>query len=55
MAATEVTETLHAAEKPWAQKGRTLRYSELFRDGVLDVTFGVGYFEGATRTPRRRA
>jgi hypothetical protein len=47
MTATEVTEALRAAEKPWAQKGRTLRYAELFRDGVLDVTFGVGYFEDA--------
>jgi hypothetical protein len=46
MTATEVTEALRAAEKPWAGKGRTLRYAELFRDGVLDVTFGVGYFEG---------
>ena len=46
MSATEVTEALRAAEKPWGGKGRTLRYAELFRDGVLDVTFGVGYFEG---------
>jgi hypothetical protein len=46
MSATELTEALRAAEKPWGGKGRTLRYAELFRDGVLDVTFGVGYFEG---------
>jgi hypothetical protein len=47
MTATEVTEALRAAETPWGGKGRALRYSELFRDGVLDVTFGVGYFESA--------
>jgi hypothetical protein len=28
--------------------GRTLRYAELFKDGVFDVTFGMGYKEGAT-------
>ncbi len=49
MTATEVTEALRAAEKPWGGKGRTLRYAELFRDGVLDVTFGVGYFESAVK------
>jgi hypothetical protein len=49
MTATEVTEALRAAEKPWAGKGRTLRYAELFRDGVLDVTFGVGYFESQVK------
>jgi hypothetical protein len=43
---TEVTEALRAAVEPWAGGGRSLRYSELFRDGVLDVTFGIGFIEG---------
>jgi hypothetical protein len=45
--ATEVTEALRAAETGWGGGGRSLRYSELFRDGVLDVTFGMGYLEGS--------
>ena len=44
--ATEVTESLRAAEEPWGGGGRSLRYAELFRDGVLDVTFGMGFLEG---------
>src|SRR5829696_391719 len=44
--ATEVTEALRAADAPWAGGGRSLRYAELFRDGVLDVTFGMGFLEG---------
>ena len=46
MPATEVHEKLKAAEKPNWAGGTQLNWSELFRDGVLDVTFGVGYFEG---------
>jgi hypothetical protein len=44
--ATETHERLRAAERPEGAGGTRLQYSELFRDGVLDVTFGVGYFEG---------
>jgi len=55
MTATEVTEALRAAEAPWGGGGRSLRYAELFRDGVLDVTFGVGYFEGADDAAETRA
>jgi hypothetical protein len=45
--ATEVTEALRAADAGWAGRGRSLRYAELFRDGVLDVTFGMGFLEGS--------
>ena len=44
--ATEVVESLRAAETGWGGGGRSLRYAELFRDGVLDVTFGMGFLEG---------
>ena len=44
--ATEVHEKLKAAKKPDDPGGTRLNYGELFKDGVLDVTFGVGYFEG---------
>jgi hypothetical protein len=44
--ATEAHEALRVAERPKGAGGTRLRYSELFSDGVLDVTFGVGYFEG---------
>ena len=46
MGATEVHEKLKAAKKPDDPGGTRLNYGELFKDGVLDVTFGVGYFEG---------
>jgi hypothetical protein len=45
MSATEVHERLRAAERPAAGGGRALRSAELFQDGVLDVTFGIGYLE----------
>ncbi len=47
MSATEVHERLRAAERPAAGGGRALRSAELFSDGVLDVTFGIGYIEAA--------
>ena len=46
MQATEVHEKLKVAQRPGWAGGTQLNWSELFRDGVLDVTFGVGYFEG---------
>src|SRR6476469_4901510 len=47
MAATEVHERLRAAERPAAGGGRARLSAELFSDGVLDVTFGIGYIEAA--------
>ncbi|MBK5221045.1 MAG: hypothetical protein JJE35_14890, partial [Thermoleophilia bacterium] len=38
--ATEAHEALRVAERPKGAGGTRLRYSELFSDGVLDVTFG---------------
>jgi hypothetical protein len=45
--AATVTARLTAATRPAGGSGRTLRYAELFRDGVFDVTFGMGYKEAA--------
>ena len=39
---------LQAAKRPTAGGGRQLRYGELFKDDVLDVTLGLGYLEGMT-------
>jgi hypothetical protein len=47
MSATEVHERLRAAERPAAGGGKALRSAELFSDGVLDVTFGIGFIEAA--------
>jgi hypothetical protein len=41
-----IIERLSAASRPAAGGGHSLRYAELFRDGVLDVTLGLGYLEG---------
>ena len=51
MSATEVHERLRVAERPAAGGGHALRSAELFTDGVLDVTFGIGFIENATRNP----
>jgi hypothetical protein len=45
--AATVTARLTAATRPSGGAGRTLRYAELFRDGVFDVTFGMGYKEAS--------
>ena len=38
---------LAAAERPQGRRGEhALRYGELFKDGVLDMTLGVGFDEG---------
>src|SRR5262249_49343752 len=42
----EIITRLQAAERPRAGSGHQLRYAELFKDGVLDVTYGFGYLEG---------
>jgi hypothetical protein len=50
MGAATVLTRLKAAQRgkaPAGGGGRTLRYAELFKDGVFDVTFGMGYKEGS--------
>jgi hypothetical protein len=42
----EILTRLQAAQRPAAGAGHQLRYAELFKDGVLDVTYGFGYLEG---------
>jgi hypothetical protein len=44
----ELLARLQAAKRPAAGSGRQLRYGELFKDDVLDVTLGLGYLEGMT-------
>jgi hypothetical protein len=39
---------LQGAKRPPSGSGRQLRYGELFKDDVLDVTLGLGYLEGMT-------
>lgn len=46
--AATTTSRLEGAARPGGGGGRTLRYAELFKDGVFDVTFGMGYKESAT-------
>ena len=41
------------AQRPRLGRRHALHWSELFRDGVLDVTFGVGLFEGDPAGRRR--
>jgi hypothetical protein len=43
-AATTLTR-LTAAERPKSGSGHDLRYGELFKDGLLDLTFGYGFME----------
>jgi uncharacterized protein DUF4157 len=46
MSAADVTARLAAADKPQGTAGEhRLRYGELFKDGVLDVTLSVGFDE----------
>ena len=42
---TTVLERLKTATRPKAGKGSDFRYAELFKDGLLDLTFGYGYME----------
>ncbi len=47
MAATEIIDQLSRAPAlPREQRGRRVRYAELFRDGLLDMTLGIGFDEG---------
>lgn len=40
-----VLERLRGADRPRAGRGHDLRYGELFKDGLLDLTFGYGFME----------
>jgi cell division septation protein DedD len=40
-----VLQRLEAAERPKSGGGHDLRYGELFKDGLLDLTFGYGFME----------
>jgi hypothetical protein len=40
-----VLDRLKAADRPKTGKGGDFRYGELFKDGLLDLTFGYGYME----------
>ncbi len=41
-----ITEKLKAVETPKGKKGQhNLRYGEMFKDGILDMTLGIGYDE----------
>jgi hypothetical protein len=46
LAADAIIDRLHAAKRPAGGGGHSLRYAELYQDGVLDVTLGLGYLEG---------
>jgi hypothetical protein len=48
--AMTVLERLKAAERPETGKGHDLRYGELFKDGLLDLTFGYGFMEELNAT-----
>jgi hypothetical protein len=43
--AATVLQRLTAAERPKGGKGHDVRYGELFKDGLLDLTFGYGFME----------
>jgi hypothetical protein len=42
----EILARLRGAQRPPSGGGHALRYAELFKDGILDVTYGLGYLEG---------
>jgi hypothetical protein len=44
----DLLKRLQAAKTPPAKSGHRLRYGVMFADGVLDITLGIGYWEGAT-------
>ncbi len=44
----EMLKRLQAAKTPPVKSGHRLRYGVMFADGVLDVTLGIGYWEGMT-------
>jgi hypothetical protein len=47
-----VLTALKAAKRP-AGKGHGLRYAELFKDGVLDISLGLGYLEEENKKTKR--
>jgi hypothetical protein len=48
MEVADLIDRLRAAQRPAHGGGHALRYAELFQDGVLDVTLGLGFREGHT-------
>ena len=44
----DLLKRLQAVKSPPARSGHRLRYGAMFSDGVLDITLGVGYWEGMT-------
>jgi hypothetical protein len=52
MDSADVLERLKAAERPREKgaKGTDFRYGELFKDGLLDLTFGYGFMEELSAT-----
>jgi hypothetical protein len=51
----DILTRLQAAKRPPAGAGHQLRYAELFKDGVLDVTYGFGYLEGELEGRKKMA
>lgn len=52
LSAEAVLTRLQAAEPPEGRRGEhALRYGEMFRDGVLDMTIGIGYDEALESDP----
>jgi hypothetical protein len=45
MTAADALARLQAATRPAQGRGHDFRYGELFKDGLLDITFGIGYME----------
>jgi hypothetical protein len=43
--AATVLARLQAATRPRGGSGHDFRYGELFKDGLLDITFGFGFME----------
>jgi hypothetical protein len=45
MSAADALDRLKVARRPAGGRGHDFRYGELFKDGLLDITFGIGYME----------
>jgi hypothetical protein len=52
MAPGDILTRLKAAKRPAGKRGEhRIRYGEMFKDGVLDITLGIGYDEGDWHKP----
>ena len=52
LAAAAAVERLQSAQPPEGKRGEhALRYGEMFRDGLLDMTLGIGYDEALEQDP----